>query len=582
LADERVPRRLAAILAADVVGYSRLVGADEAGTIARLKALRRDLIDPAIAAEGGRIVKTTGDGILIEFPSVVAAVQCAAAVQAGMAGRNRDVAEERRIEFRVGINLGDIVVDGDDILGDGVNVAARLEGMAPAGGICVSDIVHDQVRGKLPFAFADLGEQSLKNIARPLRVWRLEPGDAAPASAGPALPDKPSIAVLPFQNMSGDPEQEYFADGMVEEIITGLSRIKWLFVIARNSSFVYKGRAVDVKQIGRELGVGYVLEGSVRKAGNRVRITGQLIEAQTGAHLWAERYDRPLDDIFALQDEITLAVVGAIEPSLRAAEIERVKRKRPDSLDAYDLVLRALPLVEAGSPDETAHAVPLLERAIALAPEYAAAHGLLAECHHLRFQFGTRREEDRVAAIAHARTVLATGADDAEALANAAFVIALDEHDIATALDTFDRAIALSPSLASAYSQVAVVLGNLGRAEQALERAERALRLNPIGLAALRAYSALSIANFLLECYPEAVSAARRFAQGRPRFSNAHVILAACLSRMGQTPEAKQAAARVLALDPNFTVTSFTQRLMMEPEVARRWGSALCDLGLPE
>jgi TolB-like protein/class 3 adenylate cyclase len=308
-------RKLAAIIAADVVGYSRLMGIDEAATLAVLKTHRRELIDPKIAEHQGRIVKTTGDGLLIEFPSVIEAVQCAVEVQRAMQDRNKDIPADRRIEFRVGINLGDIIIDGDDIYGDGVNVAARLEAIAEAHGICVSGVVHDQVRDKLDLAFEDLGQRQLKNIVRPVHVFRIAAPAIGlrtpPAKPALALPDKPSIAVLPFTNMSGDPEQDYFADGMVDDIITALSHFKALFVIARNSSFTYKGRAVDVKQIGRELGVRYVLEGSVRKAANRVRITGQLVDTATGAHLWAERFDGGLGDIFDLQDRVTESVVGA-------------------------------------------------------------------------------------------------------------------------------------------------------------------------------------------------------------------------------------------------------------------------------
>src|SRR6266566_1293989 len=311
------PRKLAAILAADVAGYSRLTGLDEEGTLKRLRRLRRELINPAVSLHRGRIVKTTGDGILIEFPSVVDAVRCALDVQRGMASRNEEIPADQRIEFRVGINVGDVVVEGDDLLGDGVNVAARLEGISDPGGICISDAAYQQVRDKLDMDFQDAGEQQLKNIARPVRAYRVRL-DRSPAQAKPPLqlPDKPSIAVLPFQNMSGDPEQEYFADGIVEEIITALSRFRQLFVIARNSSFTYKGRAVDVKQVGRELGVRYVLEGSVRKSSNRVRITGQLVDATTGAHLWADRFDGGLEDIFDLQDQVTASVVGAIAPKI--------------------------------------------------------------------------------------------------------------------------------------------------------------------------------------------------------------------------------------------------------------------------
>jgi adenylate cyclase len=359
-------RKIAAILAADVVGYSRLAGADEDRTLARLRALRSDLIDPTVAVHQGRVVKRTGDGALVEFRSVVDAVRCAIEVQRGMVERNAGLPPERRIDFRIGIPLGDIVEESDgDLMGDGVNISARLEGIAEPGGICLSNAAYEQVRDKLKESFVDLGEQTLKNIARPVRVYRLDlVPKAAHVSEAPrpalALPDKPSIAVLPFQNLSGDPEQEYFADGMVEDIITGLSRIKWLFVIARNSSFAYKGKSPDIRQVGRELGVRYVLEGSVRKAADRIRVSAQLIDAATGAHLWAERFDRKADDIFLLQDEITLSVVGAIEPSLRLAEVERVKRKRPDSLDAYDLALRAQPDVFSGMPQRAKKALELL------------------------------------------------------------------------------------------------------------------------------------------------------------------------------------------------------------------------------
>jgi TolB-like protein/class 3 adenylate cyclase len=330
LSGERVERRLAAIVAADVAGYSRLMGQDEAGTLARLRAHRRELIDPKIAEHKGRVVKTTGDGILIEFPSVVEAVACAAAVQGEMAERNAATPHDQRIVFRVGVNLGDVIVEEGDIHGDGVNVAARLEGLAEPGGICVSGTVRDHIGDRLNLTFDDLGDQNLKNIPRQIRVFRVRVADETtttaaikPAPPALALPDKPPIAVLPFQNMSGDPEQEYFVDGMVEEIITALSRIRWLFVIARNSSFNYKGQAVDLKRVARELGVRYVLEGSVRKAGNRVRITAQLIEAETGTHLWADRFDGSLEDVFDLQDKVAFSVAGVIEPALQAAEIRR-------------------------------------------------------------------------------------------------------------------------------------------------------------------------------------------------------------------------------------------------------------------
>jgi TolB-like protein/class 3 adenylate cyclase len=372
---------MAAILAADVAGYSRLMGADEEGTLARLKAHRRELVDPKIAEHRGRIVKTTGDGLLVEFASVLDAVRCATHIQHGMIERNMDVPPEKQIEFRVGINLGDIIIDGDDIFGDGVNIAARLEGLSTRGGICISRKVRDEVRDKLNLSFEDMGEQQVKNIARPIRVYRIASLATAPAKPMLALPEKPSIVVLPFVNMSGDPEQEYFADGIVEDIITALSRVKWLFVIARNSSFTYKNKAVDVKHVGGELGVRYVLEGSVRKVGNRVRITGQLVDAMSGAHIWADRFDGALDDIFDLQDRVTASVVGTIEPKLRNVEMERVRRKPTESLDAYDLYLRALAQFDA-SHDSNLEALTLLYRAIEIDPKYAAPYGLAAWCYH--------------------------------------------------------------------------------------------------------------------------------------------------------------------------------------------------------
>src|SRR5271157_6022865 len=383
--EARVERRLTAILAADVAGYSRLMGADEEGTLAQLKAHRRALLDPKIAEHDGRIVKTTGDGVLVEFASVVDAVRCAVAVQQAMPERDIGVAGNSRIELRIGINLGDAIVETDDLYGDGVDIAARIEALADAGGVFVSNTVHDQVRDRLPFVFEDLGEQQVKNITRPVRVYRVRDAGAAKRQSAPAaavlpLPDKPSIVVLPFANMSGDPEQEYFVDGMVEEITTAISRLPWLFVIARNSSFAYKGRAVDVKHVARELDVRYVLEGSVRKAGNRVRITGQLIDTATDAHIWADRFDGALDDIFELQDQIASNVVGAIEPKLRQSEIERAIRKPTENLGVYDLYLRALAQFWKWTPEGWLDAIDLLRRALVIDPSYAPAAGLFAWC----------------------------------------------------------------------------------------------------------------------------------------------------------------------------------------------------------
>src|SRR5215831_9551416 len=357
MAEGRLERRLAAIIAADVAGYSRLMGSDEEGTLAALKAIQRDVIDPKIAEHRGRIVKTTGDGILIEFASVVDALRCAVEVQQAMAKRNAGVPGDGRVAFRIGINLCDIIIDSGDIFGDGVNIAARLEAIAEPEGICISEDAYRQVKGKLDLSFEDIGERQLKNIGGPVRAYRVRLGRTTRASAPTlALPTKPSIAVLPFQNMSGDPDQEYFADGMVEEIITALSRMSWLFVIARNSSFTYKNRIVDVKQVGQELGVRYVLEGSVRKSGNRVRINTQLVEAESGAHLWVERYDRDLSDVFALQDEITESVVAAIEPEMLVVEGRRAARKNAALLDAYDLFQRGMWHYYQFNPEENRRA----------------------------------------------------------------------------------------------------------------------------------------------------------------------------------------------------------------------------------
>jgi adenylate cyclase len=581
MAEGRVPRRLAAILAGDIAGYSRLMGADEEGTLSRLNAHRRELLEPKVAEHRGRIVKRTGDGVLIEFASAVDATRCAVEIQQGMIQRNAPVPQDKRIELRIGIHVGDVLIEDGDIFGDGVNIAARLEGIAQPGGICISDDAYRQVRGKLDANFQDAGEQELKNIARPVRVYQLQPGRGTTDAPTLALPDKPSIAVLPFQNLSGDPDQEYFADGMVEDIITGLSRIKWLFVIARNSTFTYKGRPVDVKQIGRELGVRYVLEGSVRKAADRVRITGQLIDAATGAHVWAERYDRRLEDIFSLQDEITLNVVGAIEPSLRDAEIERVKRKRPDSLDAYDLVLRAIPHVSVAMPQEAAKAVPLLEQALTLEAGYAAAHAWLAWCHEILFVRGGLKEENRAAAIRHGRAAIAHGRDEATALALGAFVIGLVEHDRVTAVEAFERALALSPSSAFALFFGSVVLSYAGEAERAIDWGERALRISPIDRFAYIPQHAIATGYFLRGRYEEAATFARRAVQSNPSFSVMHCILAAVLAKLGRIEAAKAAAQQVLALQPSFSSSGFSAAIGMIPALAEPFTKACREAGLP-
>jgi adenylate cyclase len=443
-----------------------------------------------VAKHGGRLVKTTGDGVLLEFPSVVDAVECAVAVQAVMAERNEGVPAERRMLFRIGINLGDILIEGDDILGDGVNIAARVENECEPGGVCLSGGAFDQVRGKTSLAFDDLGERSLKNIDRPVRLYAVrsasfstEPTAKAPAEAEKPLPlpDKPSIAVLPFENMSGDPEQEYFADGMVEEIITSLSRIRWLFVIARNSSFTYKGRAVDVRQVGRELGVRYVLEGSVRKAANRVRITGQLIDAATDAHLWADRFDGALEDIFDLQDQVTASVVGAITPKLEEAEIERAKRKPTENLDAYDYYLRALANYYPETEEADAEALRLVYKAIELDPDFGAAYGIAAWYYIWRKNRGWTSDREReTAEVARlARRAAELGKDDAVALAHAGFALTYVVRDLEGGGALSDRSLLLNPNSAVAWHLSAWIRAWLGEPEIAIQHAARAMRLSP-------------------------------------------------------------------------------------------------------
>ena len=452
-------QELAAILAAEVVGFSRLTGVDEDRTLARLRALRSDLIDPTISVHNGRIVKRTGDGAIVEFRSVVDAVRCAIEIQNGMVERNAGLPEDRRIDFRVGIHLGDVVEEADgDLMGDGVNIAARLEGVAEPGAICLSEDAYRQVKARLGLAVTDLGPTRLKNIAEPVRAYSVQVG--SPPSAKPeesraeakpfALPDRPSIAVLAFQTMSGDSEQEYFADGMVEDLITGLSRIKWLFVIARNSSFAYKGKSVDIRQVAHELGVRYVLEGSVRKAGGRLRVNAQLIDADNGAHVWADRYDGALDDVFEFQDRITEAIVGIIEPNVLRAEIERARRKRPDSLDAYDLYLQAASHFGSMMPEDLVNAIPLLERALKIDPHYAPAHAFMAVALETRFARAGFSKADAEASERHARAAVAYGPDDSTALAMASLPLMMVAHDFEAASSAVKRALDINPSCALA------------------------------------------------------------------------------------------------------------------------------------
>jgi adenylate cyclase len=586
--ESRTARRLAAILAADVASYSRLMGADEEGTLAALKGHRRELIDPLVAQHQGRVVKTTGDGLLIEFASIVDAVRCAVVMQQGMEDRNANVNESQRVRFRVGINVGDVIVEDDDIFGDGVNVAARLEALAQPGEICVSATVREHVGEKLPIGFVDLGEHSVKNIARPVHVYRIEtrvePKNAVqgePAHAMLALPDRPSIAVLPFTNMGGDVEQDYFADGIVEDIITGLARIKWLFVIARNSSFAYKGRSVDVKQAGRELGVRYILEGSVRKASSRVRVSGQLVEADTGRHVWADRYDRTLDDVFALQDELTMSVVAAVEPSVRQAEIERVKRKRPDSFDAYDLVLRAIPDVYPAMPEGAAKALPLLERALSMEPDYALAHGFASWAHEIVFARGGGREENRLGTIRHAHAAIAHGRDDAVALSLGGFGLGMVAHDRQAARQAFEAALALSPSCALTYMFGGVVMVLAGNPDRGIEWGERALRLSPFDPMSYVPWFSITLGHFQRGEYEAAAEAAQKVFQANPYWSSAHLLLAATHAKLGRHDAAKSAAARVLELEPDFTISGWCAAFDVHPSLAEPFSEALIAAGLP-
>jgi TolB-like protein/class 3 adenylate cyclase/Tfp pilus assembly protein PilF len=543
-------RRLAAILAADVAGYSRLMGADEEGTLARLKAIRRELLDPKIAEHKGRIVKTTGDGLLVEFASVVDAVRCAVAVQQAMPERDTGVAADSRIELRIGINLGDVIVEPDDLYGDGVNIAARIEGLADASGVFVSNTVYDQVRDRLPFVFEDLGEQQFKNIARPVRVYRVRDGGAktpsAPIQPTLPLPDKPSIAVLPFANMSGDPEQEYFADGMVEEIITALSRIRWLFVIARNSTFTYKGQAVDVKQVGRELGVRYVLEGSVRKAGDRVRITAQLIDAITGAHLWADRFDGSLEDVFDLQDKVAVSVAGIIEPTLRAAEIRRSSERPTPDLTVYDLYLRALPDWASYEKHRIVRALDLLEKAIERDPEYGPVLALAAHCHSWLAAAGDTRGNSGTA-LELARRALRAAPEDPEVLAAGAYVLGIHGEDIAVAISLVDRALALNPSFARGWLGSGLLRAFAGNPDLALEHFTTFQRLDPSERFPA-ALTAVATALFFKHRFNEAAAKLLQSLELAPDFAITYRLLASCYAHLGQIGEAQEIVGRLRAI----------------------------------
>ena len=540
-------RRLAAILAADIAGYSRLMGENEEATVRDLKG-HQAVVLPLISQHGGHIIDTAGDGILAEFPSVVGAVQCAVEIQTVMAVRNEGVRQERRMLFRVGVNLGDVIDDAARIYGDGLNVAARLEGTAEPGGICISEDAFRQVRGKIEVEFQDLGEHSLKNIAHPLRVYRLlwqRPGTPRPAAL--PLPNKPSIAVLPFQNLSGDSEQEYFVDGMAEEITTALSRIRWLFVIARNSSFTYKGQAIDVKRIGRELGVRYLLEGSARKSGNRVRITGQLIEAETGVHLWADRFDGSLEDVFDLQDRVASSVAGVIEPALQAAETARSSNQPTNDLTAYDLYLLAYAMFWSSA--QVPKALALLEQAIERDPRYGLALAWAAICCYRMLQDGRSedREADRLKGHTYARRALEVAGDDPAVLANAADALAFFGEDIVAMMALADRALALNPNYARGWHVSGVVRLEAGLPDIAIEHAKVSLRLSPRARIGSTMY-VMGFAQFLSRRFDDAVPNLRLAIQENPAFIDPYRVLAACYARMGRLDDARETIARLRAI----------------------------------
>jgi TolB-like protein/class 3 adenylate cyclase len=595
LAAERVERRLAAVLAADVAGYSRLMGRDEERTLTELKALRKTLIDPRIASHHGRIVKTTGDGMLVEFASAVDALRGAVEIQRSVAEQNATVPQDQRIEFRIGIHVGDIIIDDDDIFGDGVNIAARLEGIADPGGVCMSDDTYRQIRGKVEIACDDLGPQTLKNIAEPMRTWRVRLGGqgAATAQPGPpasqapalALPNKPSIAVLPFQNMSGDPEQEYFADGMVEDIITGLSRSKSLFVIARNSTFTYKGKAVDIKQVGRELGVRYVLEGSVRKAGKRVRVTAQLIDASTDAHIWADKFESDLEDIFDLQDRLTGSVIGAISPQLERAEMERAQRKPTENLRAYDYHLRAQFSAYQFTRESNAEALELTKIAISLDPAFARGYALAANYFGQKKAFGWVADavQERAEARQFAERAIKLDPDDPLVLAMSGqtYSYVLEEPENGAAI--LAKSIALDPNSVFARNWNGWTQLYLGNIDAAIEHFAAAIRLSPLDPRLFIPQTGMAYAHFFAGNYEEGLSWATSAIQSRSNFPGAHRMVMANLAMAGRIAEARRACDVVLIADPTFRISEITKRTpLRRAEDVEKLGKAYRIAGVPE
>ncbi|MFO1161263.1 MAG: adenylate/guanylate cyclase domain-containing protein [Reyranellaceae bacterium] len=568
-------RRLAAIVATDVVGYSRLMGRDESGTVARLRRVRAERLEPILTRRGGRIVKLTGDGALIEFGSAVEALSAAIEFQQVMTESEAERPEAERLVFRVGVHLGDVIVDGDDLYGDGINIAARLEAEAPPGGVVVSGDLHNTTVDRLKAAFEDLGQLALKNIERPMQAYavrwqandwsRLSSVASPSVTATPALsdkplplPDKPSIAVLPFQNMSGDPEQEYFVDGLVEDIITALSRFKSLFVIARNSTFSYKGKSPDIRHVGKELGVRYVLEGSVRKAGGKVRITGQLIEAESGTHLWADRFDGSLEDIFDLQDQVTTSVVGAVAPRLDQAEIARAKRKPVENLDAYDCFLRGMARMHELTRPSYEEALRLFYRAIELDPGFATPYGMVARCHaYIRGQnWSVDRDREVAETRRMAGSVSTLGPDDALALTSAGYALAriCREDDVGMAM--MDQALSINENLAVGWSHRGGLAMLLGQHDLAIEQLSRALRLSPLDPDAYWAEAMMALSHIFQSQYAEGLTWATRSLTHRPNYMVAFWALAVGNALWGKIDEARKFMPRIRELNPELRMST--------------------------
>ncbi len=577
----RIERKLAAILAADVAGYSALVGNDEEATIRSFSA-HLSALGPIIGAHTGRLFKTMGDGFLVEFGSVVDAVSCAVAMQRRIGERNADEPQARRLVFRMGVHMGDVIVEGDDILGDGVNVAARLEGIAKPGGVALSGRVVDDVENKLDLDFIDTGFQTLKNIAKPLRVYEVAIEAQAPAHVAPERPDKPSLAVLPFENMSSDPDQEYFADGLSEDLITVLSYVPWIFVIARNSSFTYKGLTTDVRKIGKELGVRYVLEGSVRRAGGRVRVTGQLIDTETGHHIWADRYDAVLEDIFELQDTITRAVVDAIAPRIESAEIERAARKRPDSLTAYDHYLMAR---AALNNHQIMEAAALLEQAIAASSDYAKAKAVRAWCYTLSGWRGDiSLEEGRNDAIRLAEEALASPNADSETSAYAGYTIAFLRSGVERGMQLVENATVQCPSFAWAWASLALLEYYFRSPERAVELGETALRLNPRDPQSFRGEMAVAGAYLILNRFEACLKYAEQGLRKDPDIQFLILVRLVCLVELDRMEQARVVGQRFIERHPEFSISGWNALAGSSPDAERTaiMDDALRKAGLPD